>query len=225
MSEPAWIDRFPALADLAPAHRTALLQGARGRKLPAGAVAFSPDHTPDDYLLITDGRVRVRQISDHGREIVLYRIGGGESCILTTACLLAHAHYMAEGIAETEVRVVAVPRAIFDRLMAESPPFREFVLSTYATRMMELMLLVEELAFTTISHRLAQRMLELAGEADEIAATHQDLAVELGTAREVISRQLKEFERRGWVAGERGRVRLLDRPALQALAVAGRSVT
>lgn len=218
MGEPTWIDRFPALAGLAPAHRSALLAAARSRRLPAGAVAFDPDGTPDAFMLITEGRVRVRQLADNGREIVLYRVGGGESCVLTTACLLAHAAYHAEGIAETEVRLVAVPRVLFDRLMAESAVFRDFVLSTYASRMVELMLLVEELAFTTVSQRLAQRLLELAGDGGTIEATHQDLAVELGSAREVISRQLKEFERRGWVAGERGRVHLADRPALAALA-------
>lgn len=218
MNEPIWIDRFPALAGLSPPHRTALLAGARPRRLAAGAIAFSPSRAPDEFMLITDGRVRVRQLADNGREIVLYRVGGGESCVLTTACLLAHAAYRAEGIAETELRLVALPSVLFDRLMADSSVFREFVLQTYAARMIELMLLVEELAFTTISQRLAQRLLELADCAGAVTATHAELAVELGSAREVVSRQLKEFERRGWVAGERGRVRLLDRPAVQALA-------
>ena len=216
--EPSWIERFPALAGLAPEHRTALLAAARQRRLAAGTVAFQPDQAPDQFMLITEGRVRVRQLADNGREIVLYRVGGGESCVLTTACLLAHAAYHAEGIAETEVRLVAIPRALFDRLMADSVVFREFVLQTYASRMLELMLLVEELAFTAISQRLAQRLVELAGAADAVNMTHADLAGELGSAREVISRQLKEFERRGWVAVERGRVRLTDRTALAALA-------
>jgi len=167
---------------------------------------------------VASGRIRVQQVSESGREIVLYRIGDGESCVLTTACLLAHERYSAEAIAETEVSALVVPRISFERLVAESQRFRDFVFMAYASRITDLMLLVEDIAFGHIDIRLAQRLLELTDRVDSLSLTHHELSVELGTAREVISRQLKEFERRGWIRLERGRIVIRDRGAVSNLA-------
>jgi len=123
-----------------------------------------------------------------------------------------------QAIAETEVTALAVPRACFDALLAESPRFRDFVFSAYASRLTDLLLLVEEVAFGHIDARLAERLLELSDASGALTLTHQDLAVELGTAREVISRQLKEFERHGYVRRERGRIEIVDAPALREIA-------
>jgi CRP/FNR family transcriptional regulator len=161
--------------------------------------------------------VRVQQLSESGREIVLYRITGGDTCVLTTASLLAHQHYAAEAIAETAVDAIALPRDAFDRLMADSATFRDFVFRSYASRLTNLLLLVEEVAFGRMDTRLAERLVARCGADGIVALTHHDLAVELGTAREVVSRQLKEFERRGWVTLERGRVIVTDEQGLRTL--------
>ena len=150
------------------------------------------------------------RLSACGGEVVLYRVAAGECCILT------HAMVHGLGIAESDISAVGVPRRIFDRLFEESPQWRGFVLTTYASRMEQLVDLVEELAFSTSSHRLARRLLDLA-EDGVIAATHQALAAEVGTAREVISRQLKCFERDGWIEIKRRRIRITNADALATL--------
>ena len=212
------LGRFPALQQLEEHALRLLEQSAIPVTLPPGAKAFEAGMPCGNYLMVASGRVRVQQVSESGREIVLYRLAGGESCVLTTACLLAHEDYAAEAIAETEVSALAVPRACFDRLLAESPRFRDFVFAAYASRLTDLLLLVEEVAFGHIDARLAERLLELRDPSGRLTLTHQELAVELGTAREVISRQLKEFERHGWVRRERGRIEILDPAALKEIA-------
>ncbi len=212
------LDRFPALHHLEEQSLRLLEQSAIPVTLPAGAKAFEAGMPCGNYLMVASGRVRVQQLSESGREIVLYRLAGGESCVLTTACLLAHEDYAAEAIAETEVSALAVPRACFDRLLAESPRFRDFVFSAYASRLTDLLLLVEEVAFRHIDARLAERMLDLQDPPGTLSLTHQELAVELGTAREVVSRQLKEFERHGYVRRERGRIDIVDAAALKEIA-------
>lgn len=149
---------------------------------------------------------------------MLYRVTGGESCIMTTACLLSQDTYNAEGLTETPVQAVAIPKAAFDELMARSAEFRRFVFSDYASRITDLLHVVEEVAFERIDKRLAQKLLERADPQGQLSATHQDLAVELGTAREVVSRHLKEFQRRGWLELTRGQISVTNRPGLEGLA-------
>lgn len=209
-----FFDYFPTLRDVDDDAVRELVQSVHPVTLPPGTKVFESGARCENYLMVAKGRIRVQQLSESGREIVLYRIGDGETCILTTACLLAHQDYAAEAITETEVTGYAVPRTAFDHLLARSARFRDFVFRAYASRITDLIMLVEEIAFSHVDTRLAKRLLDLAPESDTISVTHQELAVELGTAREVISRQLKEFERRGWIRLERGSVVIENRKAL-----------
>ncbi len=161
--------------------------------------------------------MRVQQTGTNGREIVLYRVQRGESCVLTTSCLLAHAHYAAQGVSETPVHAVAIPAARFHEGLNRSEGFRNFVFQGYGQRLADLMLLVEEVAFDRLEARLARRLLALASGRRTLDLTHQALAVEIGSAREVVSRQLKDFERHGWVRLARGHIEILDHEALAAL--------
>lgn len=210
-----WLERFPGLSSLEATVRDRVTAAAKIVRLPRGTVIFGPGHPPENLLLLLEGRVRVQQLTENGREIVLYRVHGGESCVLTTACLLAFEDYTAEGVAETEVEAVTIPRAAFDEAMSISPAFRQFVFTAYSKRITDLFLTVEEIAFGRMDVRLAAKLLELAGEGTRVAATHSVLATELGTAREVVSRQMAEFQRRGWVEQSRGIVQLADCAALR----------
>ena len=126
--------------------------------------------------------------------------------------------FSAEGIAETQVQAAAVPREVFDELVAKSKAFRSFVFAAFSKRITDLFLMVDEVAFQRIDVRLAQKLIDLSEGADSVATTHQKLSVELGTAREVISRQLQEFQRRGWIEQSRGTITLLNRAELENLA-------
>ncbi|WP_282059145.1 Crp/Fnr family transcriptional regulator [Roseobacter litoralis] len=213
-----WIERFPGLSRLEPAIKKLIMTRSKIVQAPKGATLFGPDKSPENMLFLLDGTVRVQQVSESGHEIVLYRIEAGQSCVLTTACLLAYDDYAAAGIAETPVRAAAIPRDLFDDLVSQSKSFRDFVFAAFSKRITDLFLMIEEVAFQKMDVRLADRLVKLANTEGVVTTTHQKLSVELGTAREVVSRQLQEFQRRGWVAQARGRVNLLERAKLEQLA-------
>jgi CRP/FNR family transcriptional regulator len=212
-----WTQRFPELAPLPADIGADLAARSRTVRLPAGTRVFEAGQHAQNMLLLLKGTVRVQQVSDTGREVFLYRVHAGESCILTTACMLADEDYAAEGIAETDIEAVAIPRAVFDDLAGRSPVFRTFVFRAYSRRIADLFALIDDIVFQRIDVRLAERLLELAQDGT-VHATHQALAVELGTAREVISRTLAEFQRRGWVETARGEIRIENRSGLEHLA-------
>lgn len=213
----SWITKFKGLNSLPEEIKLELVSGSDVVSVPAGTQIFAPGQTADNLLLLIDGTVKVQQRSETGREIFLYRVHAGESCVLTTACMLAFEDYAAEGTAETDVKAIAIPRTTFDGLIAKSPVFREFVFSAYSRRITDLFTLIDDIVFQRMDVRLASRLLELAGDHDIVRATHAVLGTELGTAREVISRTLSEFQRRGWVEQSRGEVRLSDKEGLEYL--------
>lgn len=213
-----WIERFPGLSKLSAEIKRTLLDKAAIIRVAKGSVVFAPGAIPDKLLLLVDGTLRIQQTSENGREIVLYRVEAGQSCVLTNACVFVQEAYAAEGIAETDVTAAAIPHRTFDDLVARSKEFRDFVFAAYTRRIADLFRVVDDVAFGKIDVRLASRLLALSPQDDEIEATHQQLAVELGTAREVISRQLQEFHRRGWIEQSRGHVRIVQREALAKLA-------
>ena len=213
-----WPDQFPGLQRLGPQIIGLLQSQSAVISLAAGSRIFGPGQAPESYILLIEGTVRVQQASESGREIVLYRVTSGESCALTTACLMGYEDYLAEAIAETEIRAVAIPRATFDALIARSADFRRFVFTAFSRRVTDLFRIIEDVAFARMDIRLAQKLLELAKNSDQIAATQQNLASELGTAREVVSRLLTEFQRRRWITSTRGSIAITDRPSLQLLA-------
>jgi CRP/FNR family transcriptional regulator, anaerobic regulatory protein len=213
-----WLAQFPGLQRLPEDLQRSLIAQSAVVTLPAGSRIYGPGQAPVSYLLLLEGAIRVQQVSDSGREIVLYRLSAGESCALTTACLMGYEDYLAEAIAETDIRAVAIPRTAFDDLIARSPLFRRFVFTAFSARVTELFRIIDQVAFARVDIRLAQRLLELSHGGLNIAVTQQQLASELGTAREVVSRILSEFQRRKWVTSTRGSILIEDRPALERLA-------
>ena len=218
MSGTSWIDRFEGLASLDDDAKAELLRAGRVVQMPAGRRIFGPGQAPSSFMLLLDGSVRVHQVSESGREIVLFRVTEGQSCALTTACLLGYEDYIAEAVAETDIRAVAIPRQTFDDLVARSTAFRKFVFMAFSRRVTDLCRVIDEVAFQRLDIRLAGRLLDRAGASPTLSLTHQELAAELGTAREVVSRQLHELQRRGWIASGRGHIEIKDRAAIEALA-------
>ncbi|WP_170604223.1 Crp/Fnr family transcriptional regulator [Ruegeria arenilitoris] len=213
-----WTESFLGTRNLPRRVRDKLLREARVVTYRQGQQVFGPENIPDSLMFLQTGRIRVSQSSDVGREIVLYRVEAGESCVLTTACMLSEEAYNAEGIAETDVTAITLPKNSFDRLAAEEDSFRRFVFSAYSRRLIDLLRVVDDVAFGRMDVRLAERLLVLEGGQDEIQTTHQALANELGTAREVVSRILNDFQKRGMIQQTRGRITLQDKAALEHLA-------
>ncbi len=215
-----WTQRFSGTAALPTRVRERLNKAAHIKHLKKGERVFGPTKIPDGLMFLYEGRIRVSQSSDSGREIVLYRVDAGESCVLTTACMLAEEAYNAEGVAETDVTVVILPKMTFDRLSAEEDSFRNFVFAAYSRRLIDLLRVVDDVAFGRIDVRLADRLLTLGQGLKEVRATHQELASELGTAREVISRVLNDFQKRGLIEQSRGLITFRNKAELEAIAAA-----
>ncbi|WP_158045600.1 Crp/Fnr family transcriptional regulator [Skermanella pratensis] len=215
-----WLHALPALDTLDDAARGTLARQAALVQMKAGTVLFRPGDACANFLIVLEGSVRVHLLSELGREIVLYRVGSGSTCILTTSCLIGNEDYSAEGVTETAVSAVALPKAAFDTLITRSGVFRDFVFRSFGARLTDLMRLVSEVAFGRIECRLAEALINHAPAGGAVPLTHQALATELGTAREVVSRQLKEFEHRGLVGLGRGRLEVLDPDGLRYLAAA-----
>ena len=171
----------------------------------------------DHYLLVIAGCIRVQVSSETGREIVLYRVHSGETCVINTASLFAGSDYVADAVTEAPSRTATLPAAIFKGLISESPIFRDFVLREHGVRLIEIVATLEDITFVRFERRLASILLEFCEGKDEVVRTHQQLAAEVGSSREVVCRCLKDFERRGWVNVGRGAVTLIDKPALDWL--------
>ncbi len=191
------------------AERAVRLQAPAGRRL------FQAGDPCREFLLVLQGCIRVQYLDETGNEIVLYRVRAGETCILTTSCLLGDADYPAEGLVEEDLVATAVTLPVFRRALA-SEAVRNFVFAAMGRRLVDLMLRIDELAFRRLDRRLARHLLDR--RTAVVHTTHQDIAVELGSAREVVSRLLKDFERKGWVRLGRGRIEILHAGALAALA-------
>ena len=213
----SWVDRFPELSTLTDREQQLLSEYSLTVSVPRNTVIFGPGQKPDSLLLLLDGTVRVQQLSKYGREIVLYRVYSGESCVLTTACLLASENYSASGITETDVEAVTIPVRLFDDLLSQSTAFRQFVFTAYSQRITELTHVIEGVAFQRIDVRLADKLLELSRGDVTVRITHKELAAELGSAREVVSRQLSEFQRREWIRQSRGSIELVDIDSIKKL--------
>jgi len=215
--ETSWIDAIHALAALEDEAR-ALLSDLRPIEIEAGRMLFSPGAACSGFAVVLSGVVRVGVNSESGRALTLYRVSADEVCVQTTLCLMAGLEYSAEGVTETRVTLAMIPAARFDRLMAVSKVFRAFVFARFGARLQDISKLLETIAFARIDSRLAQALLALADSEGKVVATHQGLAEEVGTAREVVSRQLDAFVKAGLVRTSRGEVRLVDRAALEARA-------
>lgn len=184
----------------------------------AGTVLFRPDQECPGFVRVTSGTIRVTLTGANGREMVLYRVQPGDVCLQTFSCLTEGGQYSAEGIAETDVTGEILPNALFQSRMSDDAPFRSEVLRAVARRFSDYEQLVEDVALTGFDTRLARALLRLAGAGDEVAVTHDSLAAETASGRAFVSRRLAEFARQGLVEPMRGRLRLLDRGALERIA-------
>jgi CRP/FNR family transcriptional regulator, anaerobic regulatory protein len=211
-----WLQSFPALFHLEPNARDILAKSARMVEAPIGTIGYREGGACGAYVMRLAGQSRVYKMSASGREILLYRVAAGETCVITTTCLLGNSNYPASTIVEEPIRDVIIPSAAFNQLMIDSKVFRTFVMTNYGALISDLIVLLDEVAFHSLDARLAKLLID-AGSAT-VTRTHQLMADELGTAREVVSRQLKRFEQKNWVALGRGHVEVANRSALEKLA-------
>jgi len=213
-----WQDLFPTLAS-GDRQTRSVLDGARLVTMPTDQAVFHAGSPCENYVLLLEGSVRVQVIGENGREAVLYRVLPGQSCVLTTCCILSGDDYPAEGFTESPVNALIVTKPAFDRALDSAPAFRRFVFANLGGRIADVIARMEEVAFRPVERRLAAFLLSRANDAGTtIHVTHQEIAVELGTAREVVSRHLKRLESSGLVALGRSTVQVQRFEELRRLA-------
>lgn len=214
-----WVDEAGFLAELEPQWRDAL-NACKPVAIAARTTLFRPGDQAQSFVILLSGRIGVYLTGRNGRELLLYAITPGETCVQTTLGVLGGAPYSGEAVAETDLVAVLIPPAVFERLMAGSAGFRQFVFRAFAARLGDLMFVLEQVAFVKVEQRLAQALLERAGPDGIVSMTHHELAVVIGTAREVISRRLEAMQSKGLISSERGAICILDRPAFSRMAAA-----
>jgi CRP/FNR family transcriptional regulator, anaerobic regulatory protein len=218
-SSPTWLPTFPGLSELKDKSWQDASHAASEFVIPAGTVVVRKGDPCQNFLLIQQGSIRAYDIADNGREIVLFRVSAGEMCILTITNLLEETAYSANAVTESEVRAIAIPIEHFKTVMSRSSAFRKLIMSTLVRRMSDIMRLVQQVTFHRLDLRLACLLGKFFGDqrAMIIQVTHDQLAKELGTKREVVSRLLKEFERMGCIRLHRGQIELVSEDALNKL--------
>jgi len=206
---------YPALAHVSPA-LSGLGSGVGPMTVPAGTVLFDENAPCQGFPMVLDGEVRVSRDSGDGRSLELYRVVPGELCLVSSACLFRSQPLSAHGVTTKLTTLLLIPPPVFAQWL-EAPAFRNEVLGLFAERMADLTGLIDAVAFRKLDQRLAAALL---GHGSALATTHQRLADELGTVREIVTRLLRRFEREGWVELARERIRITDSAALRALASA-----
>ena len=206
------LQHYPMLRELPAAQLDDLLSNAASMSVPAGTVMFDENQPCQGFPLLLSGSVRVIKAAANGRELQLYRVCPGESCILTSSCLLGHAPYHARGIAETDTELVALSPATFKKLLSTHEAFRDYIFGLFSERLTDLMQLVSAVAFQKLDQRLAAL---LAAKPSPIYITHQALADELGSVREIVSRLLKNFAEQGWIRLGREQIDIIHATALK----------
>ena len=207
--------RYPVLRSLPEAEFGRLLSEGALRKATTGTVLFDESQPCTGFPFVLEGAVGVSKYGDGGREIQLYRVEAGDSCILSSSCLLGSVAYSAHGVALADTTLFVLPAPTFQRLLGASHDFRSYVFSLFAGRMADLMQTVDEVAFKRLDERLARLLLR---RGPRINATHQQLADELGSVREIVSRIIRGFVEQGLVKTGREQIEVLDRAGLARIA-------
>lgn len=206
---------LPFLADPAAAVTRAFIAQATMMRLPAAATVFAEGDLCSAFAILSQGQVRVFKIGETGREITLYRFARGESCILTASCILSERQFPAIATVEEPAEAFLVPHTVFQQWVDAYPPWRDYVFQLLSRRLATVLEIVDEVAFRRMDVRIAEFLLRqapLGGEA--LALTHQQIAAELGSSREVVSRILADFAAAGLVQVTRGSIAILDRLGL-----------
>jgi len=213
----SWTQGAAGLEQLEPATRRALDQLVPF-DVASGTVLFRPGDTVKGYIIVLKGEIGVNLIGPAGRDILLYRVQPGQSCIQSTLGLMGGEDYSGEAVAQTDARIVVMSRTEFLGLIDRSAEFRRMVFAAFAERMQSMMHLLERVAFQKVAARLASYLLDQADADGVLRITQAELATAIGTAREVVSRRLYLIGQRGHIAHERGLVRITNPEALRQMA-------
>jgi CRP/FNR family transcriptional regulator len=208
---------FPLLHHAPGEFTEALHEAAQIVTLPAATTICQQGNQCQQLPIVINGQARVYKLAESGREITLYRIGPGESCVLTASCIMSDIVFPAIAVTETDTTGMVIPAANVVDWFDRFPHWRRFVFELVSKRMSDILTVIEEVAFRRMDSRVANYLLSRADADDMLKMTHQKSADDLGTAREVITRLLKDFESRQWIKTGRGVLQIIEREKLEGL--------
>jgi len=191
-------------------------QAAYYTRIPAGKDIFLEGDAVQAIALLLSGKVRVYKIGEQGREITLYRFGLGESCILTANAIMNQQTFPAVALVESDAEAIMIPAETFRDWMRRYEEWRNFLFDLLSQRLASVMAIVDEVVFHRMDARIAALLLRRTEQGSILQVTHQEIAAELGTSREVVSRILEGFDAAGLISSSRGQIEILDAGELEA---------
>ena len=218
MDKTGVLEKFSFYREAPPPLRGKIAEEGAFAALPAGATFYREGDACENFAVVGRGNIRVFKTAVSGREMTLYHVQDGQPCLVNMMCILLGRPAMATAVVEAPTEAVVLSGATFRDWVNEHPVVRSYVFETMAERLAEVMNLAEEIAFGKMDRRVAGLLVQRFSRNRAFAATHEEIAVELGTAREVVSRLLKDFERMGAIVMARGRLELRNASLLRDLA-------
>lgn len=193
------------------------LSHAREVKIPKGTQVFKPGDICSQFVYLKSGTIRVDLISTNGKPVTLYRFGAGQTCVLTTSCILGNEPMCGEAITESDVEAYVISIEEFQKNLNTSAEFRNLVFSSFSHRLSSIITKIDELTSEPVEKRLAASLVKRINEQNKLFITHEELATDIGTAREVISRKLREWHNLGIIKQSRGTIEILDLRKLKTI--------
>ena len=211
---------LPFWDDLSDDQKRSLVRATRPLAAQAGDRVQGGGSGCAGVVVALTGSLRAYMLSETGKEITLFRVEPGESCVLAASCILPMITFDIALDAATDIEALVIDPRYFSQLAQECTAVEAFLYRQTAQRFSDCMWVMQQVLFASFDARLATFLLdELARSGSpRVSMTHDEIARHLGSAREVVSRMLKYFEREGLVRLSRGTVEIVDRHALLALA-------
>ena len=210
------VERFPMLSESSQDFQQDFFAHASLLHIPKGHTVATEGSVCDQLALVLSGKVRVYKLSDTGREITLYRIAAGDSCVLTASCIMSGEPFPAIAESETDLEVIILPASKARDWLMISKPWCGFIFALVSKRLAEVITVLEEVTFLHMDERVAAYLIALAGQGSDHRITHHQIAADLGTTREVVSRVLKTFETRQYIEMGRSYLKIKELAGLQA---------
>lgn len=213
----------PFWNDLTPQEQQRMLMRASRTTRPKGQMISTPGETCMGLVLIEQGTLRISMLSPDGREITLYRLQAGDICVLSASCVLQSIAFEVWIQAEEDCRWIGVPSDIVRDISESNAAFRAYLYELATERFSDVMWGMQQILFLRADARLASVLLDAAVREgnDTVSLSHEELARDMGSAREVVTRLLRQFAADGLVEVARKKIRILDEKKLRALASQG----